>query len=166
MTGFPSAISDAGGSFTLSIAAPSDCSWTASSTEAWARIARASGQGNGSVELTVERNEVRNPRTLNVRVNAQTMSAVQSAAQCVFTVTPGSLDVTFNTTPVTISLSASMADCSWTASADESWLRPRVTNGTGNASIVIDIDEHRATTPRHASLTIAGQRVAVTQQPR
>lgn len=158
-------MSDAGGRFALSIAAPSDCRWTASSDVSWAEVGPVAGQGNGTVELRITRNEVRDARTAVIRVNSQSVRVVQNAAQCVFTLTPSFLDVTADTQPVTIALAASMADCPWTATASESWLRPRLSSGVGNASIVIDIDSHVGAL-RRAFLTIAGQRVDVTQQGR
>jgi hypothetical protein len=158
-------VPEAGGRFALSIVAPSDCGWTARSDTPWAEVGPVTGQGNGNVELRITRNEVRDARTAVITVNSQSVRVVQSAAQCVFTLTPSFLDVTSDTGPVTIALAASMADCPWTATASESWLRPRSSSGAGNASIVIDIDSHVGAA-RRAFLTIAGLRLEVSQQGR
>jgi len=121
--------------------------------------------GSGAVTLTLEPNPVRDARTATVTVNAQTFRVVQDAARCTYTVSPASLDATFDTPTLTVTVTVSVAGCPWTATASESWIRPRTSSGSGTAAITIDIDQNTGDV-RHAFLTIAGQRVNVTQRGR
>ena len=48
--------SSAGGSGTVNVLTPSDCSWAASSTTPWITLTRNSGRGNGTLSFTVAPN--------------------------------------------------------------------------------------------------------------
>jgi hypothetical protein len=130
----------------------------------WADVAPGSGQGDGALVLTVARNENHDARTATVTVNGQSSRVIQNAYRCPFTLNPTSLDLNYNTNNASIVLTTTPG-CPWTATASESWIRAVPSSGTGSATIALEI----ATNPgdvRNAFLTIAGQRVNVTQQRR
>ena len=157
---------DAGGHYMLSITAPSGCAWTARPDVTWAEVGPVAGQGNGAIELRISRNQVRDSRTVTVTVNGQSVRVVQEAARCVYTLDRTLWDVNWDTEPVSVRLTASMSDCSWTATSSESWVRPRTTSGKGNAEVALNIDRHIGLDPRRAVVTIGDQRLTVVQQPR
>jgi hypothetical protein len=71
-----------GGSFPVTVTAPSGCSWSASTTAAWIHMpAQTSGNGNGSVTFTVDAN-AGTPRTgtVNIAGNIVTFNQTGTAA--------------------------------------------------------------------------------------
>ncbi|MEK7407295.1 MAG: M12 family metallopeptidase [Acidobacteriota bacterium] len=70
-----------GGNATVSVTAPSYCSWTATEGVGWLSItAGAAGTGNGTVTVTVSRNPVRHRRSATITVAGKTVAVFQGAA--------------------------------------------------------------------------------------
>ena len=114
--------------------------------------------------LVVAQNETRDARTITVTVNGQATRVVQNGVGCFYSVTPSTLDVNADTTNASVTLTAT-AGCTWTASSSESWIRVLPVSGSGSSAIALDISANSGDV-RHAFLTIAGQRVNVTQRGR
>lgn len=115
--------------------------------------------------LIVAENTNRDPRTVTVTVNGATASVVQNPPGCSYTLSPTTLDVNASSESASVGLTAT-AGCPWTATSSESWITPRTASGTGSATVVFDIMPNPGLDPRRAFLTIANQRVTVTQQGR
>jgi hypothetical protein len=164
ITDLPATVSNAEGRYTFAVVTPSNCTWTASTDVPWADIAPGSGQGATAMLLVVAANTNPDTRTATVTVNGQTARVVQNPPGCSYSVAPTTLDVNADSTGTSVTVTTTPG-CGWTASASESWISPRVTSGSGSATIVFDITASRGDA-RHAFLTVAGQRVEVTQQGR
>jgi len=63
-----------------------------------------------------------------------------------------------------VDLTGMDASCAWTAASDSTWLTVGPPDGSGNATIQFSYGENTATTPRVATLTIAGVTATVTQE--
>ena len=114
--------------------------------------------------LVVAQNETRDARTVTVTVNGQATRIVQNGVGCSYSVSPSTLDLNADTTSGSVTLTATPG-CTWTASSSESWIRVLPASGSGSSTIALDITANPGDV-RHAFLTIAGQRINVTQHGR
>jgi hypothetical protein len=114
--------------------------------------------------LNVNENPNRDARTVTVTVNSQSFRVTQNAVGCGYSLNPSSIDASAEGGTATVALSAT-SGCMWTAVASESWIRVLTPNGTGSATVRLDVAANPSDV-RHAFVTIAGQRVNVTQQRR
>ncbi len=98
-----------------------------------------------------------------IAVGEQQITITQEAAPCVFNVAPLAQTVSPADERRTITVTASSAQCTWTARSDVDWLSIiSGAQGTGNGEVVF---EARSTTgpTRAGTLVIAGQTVTITQ---
>lgn len=130
----------------------------------WADVAPGSGQGSATPVLNVGENTNFDARTITVTVNGQSFRVTQNAVSCSYTLNPTSLDESPDGGSASVSLTAT-AGCTWTATASEGWIRVLTPSGTGSGTINLDLAPNPSDV-RHAFLTIAGQRVNVTQRRR
>ena len=158
----PATVDVAGGRYSLTIAAGSTCSWTARTDVTWADLSPSSGQGNGTTSLAVQANPGFDTRSLNLIVNRETVRIVQNGRTCSYVVSPTAIDVGANETAATIGVTAP-AECAWSATASESWIHVASASGRGTGTVSLQISPNTGDV-RHASLTIAGQQVPVTQR--
>jgi hypothetical protein len=104
-------------------------------------------------------------------VTAVASTSLQADTQLVVTTPPGAsacrygVDTHQSAWPTTggsrtISLTTA---CGWEASSSASWARLSAASGSGNATLMLTVDNNYTTTNRSATLTIGGQLVTVTQ---
>jgi len=151
-----------GGTGSVSVTAGAGCGWTASSNVAWVTVTSgASGTGNGTVGYSVAGNTSLS-RTGTMTIAGQTFTVTQATPGCSYTISPtqhsfaatggtGSVNVTANT------------GCGWTASSNAAWVTiTGGTSGSGNGAVNYSVAAN-AGAARAATLTIAGQAFAVSQ---
>ncbi len=160
-----------GGSGTLAVTAPTDCTWTASSSAAWLVIA-GSGQGSGAgtVSYTVSRQTDVPERTATISVADRRFTVRQSgdAGVCQYSVAP----VAFNPCMAGGTLAATITtqpSCPWTAAPNAPWLNvPSGPSGSGSATISIGFSDNYDA-PREGIVMVrwptptAGQNIRVAQ---
>ncbi|HEX8195621.1 MAG TPA: BACON domain-containing carbohydrate-binding protein [Pyrinomonadaceae bacterium] len=119
-----------GNNFGVSVSAPVNCSWEATTESSWIQITRSAGSGNGEITFTVAPNTVQ-ARTGTIIINGQTFTVNQTTAECTYSLSPTSIqagaaggDTGFNITTET--------GCNWTAASNVNWIT--VSNTTGNGS--------------------------------
>jgi Viral BACON domain/Putative binding domain, N-terminal len=152
-----------GGSGTLTISTNRECSWSATSTANWLQLgSEASGQGNANIAFSVSSNADPSQRRGAIAIGEQQVPISQDAASCVFTV-PARDTVSADGERRTLNVTANGADCSWTARSQTDWLTiVQGTQGLGNGQVVYEAPATRGPA-RSGELTIAGQRVIVSQ---
>ena len=159
----PARFGAGGGRGTLTVTINRECSWSATSADGWLQLgAEASGQGNATVTFTVNTNADPSQRRGIIAIGEHNVAINQDAAPCAFTV-PSRDTVSSSGERRTISVTANGSACSWTARSETEWLTiVQGSQGSGSGPVVY---EARATSGpiRSGELTIAGQRVAVTQ---
>ena len=165
------------GSASVAVTAPSGCTWTASTTTSWARVASGSpGSGSGTVTIAVTGNSG-GPRTGSATVAEQavTLSQQGAPAGCTYQVSPTgySMGVAGGVFVVQV---ATGAGCPWSYTSEVSW----ISVGPASAGIMPSLyaGEHRAAGPmalevavspnldvatRQGTATIAGQTLTVLQ---
>jgi Viral BACON domain/Putative binding domain, N-terminal len=159
----------AAGSFT--VAAPADCSWTASSNASWLVVTSGNqGSGNGTVSYTVARNVDVAERNAAIAVADRRFTVSQSGdgGSCQYAVAPvdvtpcmpgGSVTATVTTQPF----------CPWTAASGASWLTVAAgASGSGPGAITMTFSDNYDA-PRQGIIMVrwptptAGQNIRVAQ---
>lgn len=164
VTGLPSSVPAQGGRYAFAITIASQCEWRAQTDASWADVAPGSGQGNATPTLNVAEYTRFDSRTLTVTVNTQAFRITQNGVVCSYTLDPTSLDESHNGGTARIVLTT-REGCPWTVTASEGWIRVLTPSGTGSATVAVELAPNSSDV-RHAFLTIAGQRVNVTQRSR
>jgi hypothetical protein len=160
----PATFGAAGGAGTLTVTANRDCRWNAAASGNWIQLgAQPSGQGNAAVAFTVTANLDPAQRLGAITLGDVQVSITQEAAGCSFTVFPTNENVSPQGERRTIHVTAASAQCSWSARTETPWLSiVEGSQGSGSGQVVYEAQ--RTTGPsRGGELTVAGQRVIVTQ---
>ena len=150
------------GSATVAVAAPSGCSWTASSQAPWIAIASgSSGSGDGQVGFNVTAN-VGPARSGTITIAGRTFTVNQSA-NCSYSINPANAAIgSGGGAGPGIAVTAT-AGCAWTSSSNAAWIS--VTSGSagaGNGSVTFTVAAN-AGASRSGTVTIAGQTLTVNQ---
>jgi hypothetical protein len=138
-----------GGSFSFNVTATSTCPWNAvSSAPSWLTPVNGSGTSNGTVTYSVAPNPGP-PRSATLSIAGQAYVVTQSDAMPTISLdkttlrfaamTNGAAFVS-QTTAQTVRLTqAGVGTVTWTASANQPWLRVSPPSGTGSATLSIDL---------------------------
>ncbi len=164
VTALPTMVPRQGGSYTFEITIASGCGWAAQTDVAWADVTPSAGQGNATLILRVGESLQVDGRSLAVTVGDQSFRVTQLTG-CGYSLDPASPEWSGDGGSESIDIVTTLAQCSWTATAHESWIRVLTPSGTGSRTIRLDIDPNPSDV-RHAFMTIAGKRVDVTQRRR
>jgi hypothetical protein len=159
----PARFGVSGGSGTLTISTNRECSWSATSSANWLQLgAQSSGQGSATIAFSVTANADPSQRRGALAIGEQQVPISQDAASCVFTI-PARDTVSADGERRTLDVTANGPDCSWTARSQTDWLTiVQGTQGLGNGQVVYEAPPTRGPS-RSGELTIAGQRVIVSQ---
>ena len=156
----------AGGSNEVGVTAPAGCSWTAASNAPWLHvIAGARGNGNGTVQYSVDANASASARTGLLTIEGQIYIVIQSGnVTCSYAVSPSSGPLPQPGGGGIIAVTAP-AECTWTAVSNSPWLLITVgASGRGNGQVIYAAGAYigRAQS-RRGAITIATSTVPVTQ---
>jgi hypothetical protein len=160
----PAAFAAGGGAGSLTVTTTRDCSWNAAASGNWIQLADPSaGQGNGKVAFSVTTNSDVSQRRGTITISEQQVAISQEAAPCVFAITPLTDSVSSEGERRTIDVKANHSQCAWSAKSETEWLSiAQGSQGSGTGQVVYEA--RRTSGPsRRGELTIAGQRVTVTQ---
>jgi Leucine-rich repeat (LRR) protein len=143
---------DGAGSHTIDVTANAE--WTAQSNAEWLTVSPASGAGDGTVTVTIERNTFTEGRTGTVTLRAgllvKTLTVTQASAP--------SLEIDKTTistgTGVDSHTLAVTANTAWTAQSNVSWVTLSPASGTGNGTINVTAEANTSTEGRTATITI------------
>lgn len=158
---------------TLIIQASNNCEWVVSSSDAWIRsINPTKGRGNQNVTITVTTNpssSAERTAIVNVRTTSGSISRNVTITQ-----SPSAENLQLSMNTMTFSYTASSQDVTitsnthWTVSGTATWLTLSRTEGDGNSTVKVSVDENTTETERNAVLTFKGdegaeQQLRVTQ---
>jgi hypothetical protein len=145
---------------TVAITTAAPCPWTASSNVSWLSFARTSGTGPGPLGFSVAATS--GPARTGTAVIAGQVFTVTQSPGCAYQVQPLAHSVAASGGTGSISVTAAPG-CEWTASSDAPWITLRgATSGRGGGSVEFVVDP-TAGPARTGLLTVAGQRVTVSQ---
>jgi hypothetical protein len=150
-----------GGDGGFNISTGSACSWTAVvSDPSWITINSASsGLGNQVLTYTTAPNATGSVRNGSITVNGIVYNIQQFGPGCSFSINPSSLTVPSAGGPASIAVSASGANCQWTASG----LSATPSTGLGGAIVTVAIPTNSGASSRALTATIGGQTFTVNQ---
>jgi uncharacterized protein (TIGR03437 family) len=151
----------AGGSGSIQVMAPAECSWTAVSGGPWIVLeGSVSGAGDGSVNYTVAANNQAQPRTATITVANQVYTISQAAASCELAISPstGSLPSGGGTGSFTVT-----SNCAWTATTAARWLTLSGASGSGEGTVSFTATANTSSEGRTAAITVGGQTFTVVQ---
>jgi hypothetical protein len=156
-------ISAAGGAGAqIKIDTQTGCEWTAASNTAWLTVTSgASGSGDGSTTFTASAN-TGGSRSGTLTVAGRTVTVNQPSG-CSYSVTPTTISISAlggTGTPVFVSTGSG---CTWTATSSAGWITLLTgAAGTGPGSVTYAVLPNTGSA-RSATLTVAGERVSVSQ---
>jgi hypothetical protein len=150
---------------TVAVATQASCGWTATSNASWITVtAGVAGTGTGTVAYSIAANPTITERTGTVAIAGRTFTVTQPGVPCTFTIAPTGASVAAGATSGTVAVTAAAAGCTWTASSNASWATiASGASGSGNGTVSYNVAANGTTSPRSATLTIAGQSFALTQ---
>ena len=152
-----------GGTGTISIAVARECAWRATSPVGWITFTTAvEGQGDGSVGYRVGENRDPVTRQTQLSVAERQLALSQAGAPCTYVLSgvPATIAAEGGQTVIDIE---THAVCEWTAASQSSWasVSPGSGRGSGHVNVLVSAN---GTAARGIQLTIAGQRVEMTQR--
>lgn len=149
-----------GGDGTVLVSTTTACPWTAASNVPWITLTPAAGSGGGAVQFRVA--PTNGPQRIGTAVIAGNLFTIHQSPGCAYQVQPAAHTVASGGGNGTIAVSAGEG-CGWTASSDAPWISILGSMaGAGAGSVTFSVGA--STGPaRSGSLTIAGQRVTVSQ---
>lgn len=154
----------AGGSGSLTIGTQPGCSWSIAPAASWISFtSTASGVGPATVAFTVAPNPNSSSRSTQVSVSGVTLSFTQTGVVCTFTVAPLSDSIAASGGTRSVTITATPAQCMWTASSDVAWITPRFASGSGSQTLSYTVQPNTSRQARRGVLTIAGVGVTVVQ---
>lgn len=147
----------------MAVAVARECTWTAAPSAAWIIVTSGrEGQGEGVVSYRINENVDPTTRRGSIAIGEQAVQVAQDPAPCRFTVAAETTTAAAGGADLTIDIRTHTA-CSWTATASAPWAAPSPVSGSGNATIHVRVPPNVGP-PRSAAVTIAGERVMVSQE--
>ena len=162
---FPTTIqvSAAGGQRTTTVTSAPGCVWTASSGATWITVPASSSTGSSSLTLTAAANPDAASRTGKILIAGRAITIVQAGigSGCVEPIVPATIRMAFPGGPGSLPIPAPPG-CAWTATRDAPWLTlDAPSGGTGVGTLFYMIAENTGASTRRATITVAGQAIAV-----
>jgi hypothetical protein len=153
-----------GAEIAVAVTAATNCPWTAASESSWIAVsAGASGSGASTVRLSVAANpgEARSGRAV---IAGHTFVVQQAGAvQCTSVIKPAHYNSGRGPDDVSVQVTAPQG-CAWTTSGEPAWVNVaegRTGSATGTVRLLLSANNGG---PRAATLLIAGQSFALSQE--
>ena len=150
-----------GGSVNITVSASRDCTWTATTETSWMQLNSTSGQGDATLAVTVERNELPSARSGAVSVNDQRVTISQEPRPCTYQLRASSQAIGAGGGRSSVAVET-LTGCTWTANTSASWLRVLTPSGSGAGTVELEAEPNVADV-RDASVSIGGERLTFTQ---
>jgi RHS repeat-associated protein len=155
-----------GGTGSVSVSTPTECSWAATSSAGWITITSASsGAGSGTVSYSVTANSgPQRSGTISISGQAFTITQAPHPSSCSYALNKTSESISEQEGSGSLTLTTG-GGCPWTAASNAGWLTiSSATSGNGPATITYSV----AANPvgqRVGVITVGGQTLTVTQAP-
>ena len=158
-------MTEAGGPDTVQVETTNGCVWTAKSNTSWLTIVSgASGTHSDAVTYSATANTGA-ARSGTLTIAGQTVTVMQRAPLCIYTIGPSSLDVGANGGSGSTNVSTT-AGCAWTSVSNVSWITlTSGFSGDGNGTVTFTVAANTGAA-RVGSFTAAGVAFTVSQASR
>jgi hypothetical protein len=153
-----------GGAATVGVTTVSGCGWSAFTDQPWISITGGeTGTESGTVSFTVAANTSPAPRTGQIAVAGHVFTVDQAAAACSYVLSSAGSSVAAAGGTGSFTLTSGTG-CPWTAQTSASWLAvTSPASGSGPVTVTFSAAANTDTSPRSATITIAGETYAVSQ---
>ena len=155
-----------GGEGTISVAAASDCAWTATSGAFWIAITSGtSGSASGTVSYTVADNTRISDRDGAITIAGQTFAIHQGPrANCIFGLKGSSTTLPAKGGSKTVKVEAFGTTCNWVAVSNDPFITvTEGASGAGDGTVAYTVPGNTNTVPLTGTLTIANELFTVNQ---
>ncbi len=153
----------------VAVTATPDAPWTAQSNNGWLQVtAGGSGAGTGMISYVISANTSIDPRTGTMKVVMLGRTNIHTVTQAghVGSIAPTAEDFTAAGGSGATDLSIHSA-CAWTIVNSNAWVSiTSGSSGSGNAQVTYTVAANNTVYGRTGLVTIAGQRLTITQGPR
>ena len=157
----------AGGSATLTVAAPAGTAWTAVASASWMVVTSgASGTGDGSVGVTVAPAVETTPRWGRIIVGQTAAVVTQAGLAGNTTLTPASAAYPATGGTGTIAVAANADDYAWSYSYTDTWIQSVFFSklaSTGSGTLRYIVAQNPGTAARTGTITVDGHTFTITQ---
>ena len=151
------------GSFAVTVNG-AECSWSASTGDAWITLTTASGTGNGTVAYSVAANSTTIARTGSITVGGLDFTINQEAAPCaVVEISPTSASYAPAADTGSFLVTTNGATCPWSASTTDPWITVTTPSGTGSSLVEYAVAENTGAESRTGVITVGGLDFTITQ---
>ncbi len=149
-----------GGNYSVNVAIPSGCSWTATKTDPWITLTGAtSGMGNATVTYSVAANN--GTQRAGVIMVAGKNLAISQDSNCQPTFDPTTQTIGSGSGNHSFNVNIGAA-CNWTPMTTDSWITITSPSRTGSGSVNYTVTAN-PNTQRTGTITVQGQSFAVLQ---
>ncbi|MCB1078926.1 MAG: hypothetical protein KDM64_13985, partial [Verrucomicrobiae bacterium] len=145
---------------TYGVQVTSNTDWSVVESLSWVTVDPVSGNGDGTVSITVEENLSLSSRAGNVVIGGKTHRVTQQASPPFVQIDPGSATVDHQAQSFPIAVSS---NTSWTVTESLSWVSVAPKSGSKDGTVVVTVAANPATVQRSGTVTIGGQAFSLTQ---
>jgi hypothetical protein len=158
-------VSASGGVGSVTVAAASECAWTATTDVSWITLTPPlTGNGNGTIGVAVAPNGG-DQRTGSIIIAGQRSVVTQAGVAtpaCDYRIAPTNQNIGATGGAGTVAVTV-QSGCAWTASSTAAWITVTAgSTGSGNGSVAFSVVANTGAS-RTGTLAIAGQAFTVTQ---
>jgi hypothetical protein len=164
-------LASGGGAFNVSVTTAAGCAWSATSLSPFISVNTGSGTGAGTAQFSIAANPGPASRSGTVRIAGQDVTVTQAApsSSCAFSVTPSSVNVSWQGGQFTLTVTGT-ASCGWSAASLSSFITPvSGSSGTGNGTTTFAASQIIQSTSRTGTVRVSWtggfQDVSVSQPP-
>jgi hypothetical protein len=142
-----------------------DAPWSAStaSGQTWLTVSPSAGTGSGTATLIAAANRSVSARAATATIAGQLVQVTQSAATNAFSISPTSWTAASGGDTRQVDITATTVDAPWGVTGLPSWITAGTSGGTGSGSVTLSVPANPSVVSRSAVVTIAEQRLSVTQ---
>jgi uncharacterized protein DUF5666/all-beta uncharacterized protein/BACON domain-containing protein len=158
----PRSFAASGGTSTVNVTVPRECSWSAASASPWLAITSgAQGQGDGAIAFRLDANPDPVSRSGALLIGDGRVEVNQQAGACRFDVSssPGTIAAAGGSFPIDVRAHAA---CTWTVALETPWASAMPASGRGNGTVTVTVAANPGA-ERIGFVVAAGQRIPVTQ---
>ncbi|MCS7025336.1 MAG: SBBP repeat-containing protein [Bryobacteraceae bacterium] len=149
-------------SYSIDLFTGAGCPWTATASDSWITLTDPSGSGSGVIRFSLTPNGG-GLRTGTITVQGQVYTIQQVGGACV--VTLGASESWFPAQAGTYSVPVFAGPgCSWSATAQESWITLIVAAGSGNGQFQFALSQNATSSARTGSISVTGGNVYTVRQ--
>lgn len=134
-----------------------DGAWDAMTDDSWIHLSPTSGEGPGTLNISVDANPDNETRSGQVVVTVGLTTKIISVVQVGRYINISCDDVLTKSTPSTVRISIE-SNQEWTVSSDVDWMKSSVSHETGNAEVKVEVADNPSVNSRSGKITIATEK--------